>query len=436
MACRPTPFASFIADQLNEPFRLIDVGCSGGIADAWRAFGSNLHAIGFDPNIAECQRMAASENLPNIEYVPGFVGMLGRSPVMTGREKLPWSRIPAARLSYMRTQSIRQAEIAAAATEEKTRLNVWQNTELADPTATIQLPAFLRQREITNVDFIKIDVDGADYEILQDLQNDLTGLGVLGVQVEVNFWGSDSEEDNTLHNVDRLMKRAGFELMDLNHRRYSVGDLPARYTSGIPAETESGRIYQGDAIYIRDLAQPDWARLAAAASSDSLAKLAAIFAAYGLPDCAAEIMVKFRDRLGSRFQLDQALDLLAAQTQGYAADALNYRNYMARFEADDPFFYLSEKVAAPAEEDGDGDIDLSTIAAPTNAQLWRKIRQMERETRELDARWRKHAEEIHRHNVDLDARWQQIVNENNTKWMCEKAEYERMLAAARGAAIG
>ena len=37
----------------SEPFVLIDVGCSGGISDYWRAFGKDLVAFGFDPQKSE-----------------------------------------------------------------------------------------------------------------------------------------------------------------------------------------------------------------------------------------------------------------------------------------------------------------------------------------------------------------------------------------------
>ena len=35
----------------HHPFALIDVGCSGGIAEPWRAFGRSLIAHGYDPDI-------------------------------------------------------------------------------------------------------------------------------------------------------------------------------------------------------------------------------------------------------------------------------------------------------------------------------------------------------------------------------------------------
>jgi hypothetical protein len=41
---------------------------------------------------------------------------------------------------------------------------------------------------------------------------------VLGVGIEVNFFGSEDPQVHTFHNVDRLMKQNGFELFCLSTR--------------------------------------------------------------------------------------------------------------------------------------------------------------------------------------------------------------------------
>ena len=37
----------------QDPFILLDVGCGMGLDPAWRLFEPDLHAHGFDPQIAE-----------------------------------------------------------------------------------------------------------------------------------------------------------------------------------------------------------------------------------------------------------------------------------------------------------------------------------------------------------------------------------------------
>jgi hypothetical protein len=334
-----TEFARLIGRSLRaSTFTLLDLGCSGGIAPIWRCFGDRLRAIGVDPNIAECRRLAEAETLPSVEYVLTFLAAPGASPLIPARSRLPWSRIPAHRFAYQRTQEIRQAEIAKSKSAEKTRLNQWHKTDLADPSAAHTPIELLAAKGVTDLDFLKVDVDGTDFELLQTLDGRFGELGVLGLQVEVNYFGSEAAEDNTLHNVDRLLKRNRFELFDINQRRYSTRFLPGRYISGIPAEANYGRIYQGDALFVRDFAQDDWRVEAAAASPEKLAKLAAIFSIYGLPDCAAEILVTFRNRVCEVLEdVDAALDLLTVQ----AGFERSYSDHMASFERDEPEFYPS-----------------------------------------------------------------------------------------------
>ena len=63
---------------------------------------------------------------------------------------------------------------------------------------------FDRKHEVHD---IKIDVDGADFDILQTLSDSLMRLNVLAVGLEVNFVGSPDETDHTFHNTDRFMRR-------------------------------------------------------------------------------------------------------------------------------------------------------------------------------------------------------------------------------------
>ncbi len=43
----------------ENPFVLIDVGCSGGIHEGWREFEPHLTAYGFEPSTTECSRLQA-----------------------------------------------------------------------------------------------------------------------------------------------------------------------------------------------------------------------------------------------------------------------------------------------------------------------------------------------------------------------------------------
>jgi hypothetical protein len=341
-----TSFLRMLSDRLGDAqFTLIDIGCSGGIDEIWRVFGSRLRAFGFDPNLQEVERLnAAAKSQPGLEYIAAFVGPPQDDPAMARmRARDFWAHNPWGRLSVARTLEIRAAEIAKSGSVEKQRLNQWMKVPLADADQPLVLADFLRDRAVHDVDFVKIDVDGADLVILRSLEQVLKDTQVLGLGIEVNFFGSDDADLNTFHNVDRFMKGAGFELFDLSMRRYSARALPAPYTYVNPAQGAWGRILQGDALYVRDVAAPEHAGFARTLAPHKLAKLSAIFAVFGLPDCAAEVLVQFRSELASILDIDRALDALVEHCVSKGITAPSYDTYIKEFERDGARFYPARR---------------------------------------------------------------------------------------------
>ncbi len=340
MAAPPMSFAAYAVRGLSsEKFFLVDLGCAGGIAPAWRVFGDRLGALALDASVDECRRLASAEANPAVEYLAAFAGISSSHPFSQrrhGREEA--SRNPWGRLSAARTAAQREAWLRGASDAQKIRESLWYLTETSEKNQVI-VPQLLCERGVTSVDFLKIDTDGNDFAILNSFDGAFDGLGILGALVEVNFGGGPDDTNRTFHNTDRFMKAQGFELFDLTQRRYSAAALPARYELGIAAQTGSGRILQGDALYVRDWAAPYWEKPAAAASPDKLLKLAIVFATFALLDCAAEILVRFRERLAGQIDVDRGLDLLAAEMQAGVEKPLSYRDYIAAFEADSPLFY-------------------------------------------------------------------------------------------------
>jgi hypothetical protein len=167
--------------------------------------------------------------------------------------------------------------------------------------------------------------------------------------IEVSYFGSAADTDYTFHNVDRFMKARGFELFGTTVRRYSLASLPARYLLNVPAQSEFGRPLLGDALYVRDLGAHEHDEFTAQLPLAKLLNLICIFAVFNLPDCAAEIALRFRDRLGDSCDVEHILDLLAAQAQGPIEQPLSYREYLRRFESHDPMFFPPSSACTAAE---------------------------------------------------------------------------------------
>ena len=315
-------------------FRLVDVGCSGGIDRQWRRLGRALRVLGIDADVAEIERLKSREKHQGITYLSAFAGIAPDHPFAMkkkGRpdlERNPWPRLSTAR--YMKMAYPKDHPVTD---KEKRSANLWQTSQLADAASPIVVPEYLQAHGVTSLDFLKIDVDGKDFDILYSFEQALTELKILGVGMEVRFWGSHEETDGAFHNVDRFMKAQGFELFNLSIRRYSTSALPSRFSGRSPGATESGRVHQGDAMYARDMGSSLYGEFARQLTAEKFLNLVAIFAIFDLPDCAAEVATKFRSRLTQKCNVDKVLDLLAAQAQRRGAPrAGGYNELIERFE--------------------------------------------------------------------------------------------------------
>ncbi len=202
------------------------------------------------------------------------------------------------------------------------------------------MPDLLKERGWGDVDYLKIDIDRDDFEVLQSFDGRFEEFGLMAVQLEVMFIGSDSDLQHTFHNTDRFMRRQGFELFDLEVRRYSTRALPGPYIWPTPAETTYGRPYMGEAYYALDpMAAQGRGR---SLGLDRLAKLAAIFSLWNAPDVAAELVLARRADFEATFPVGEALDALAAQVQPFRLRPRSYAAYLAQFEKDSPAFYRRE----------------------------------------------------------------------------------------------
>jgi len=135
-----------------------------------------------------------------------------------------------------------------------------------------------------------------------------------------------------------FLRREGYSLFGITVRRYSRTDLPAPFEFETYAQTGFGQPYQGDAIYVLDLAAPSNEEEARDYPPGKLLKLACIYELIGVPDCAAEILNRFAARLEAVGDLEPLLDAL---TPALLGQKLTYREYIAAFEAQPQLFLPS-----------------------------------------------------------------------------------------------
>jgi len=306
----------------RRPFVLADVGVSGGIASHWRTFEPDLAAHGFDPLILECQRLAREEKNPRIAYHDCFIGSGGAELVPVSiltHPTLGWSNQPFERTSAARAQ--RQTSMSAAQWFNN------QNPDVRYSARRSSIDAFFGALPEVSVDFIKVDTDGHDYEVLYGAQGTLDMHPVLGVLVEMQFHGVSHPHSNLFANIDRLLRERGFSLFDLETHRYTRAALPGHFVYPIPAQTWEGQILAADALYLRDIGAPGYEQRWGVLEPDKVLKLVCLHEMFGMPDCAAEVLSAKEPLLAGQLDVGPLLDLLAREIHPGASSfaAVNQR---------------------------------------------------------------------------------------------------------------
>ncbi len=336
-----TAFAGYVAGSIRQShFTYIDIGCSGGIDPVVRVFGDRLRVLALDASADECERLAALETHPGIRYVAGFVGIEpGHEFALRAGQRPRYERNPFGRFCAGRMLEINKERLESAPLEEKLHHNAWGMTRLADPSRPVIVPSLLTQMGWTDIDYLKIDIDGPDFDVLNSFDGYLSSMEAIAARLEVNLYGGTDEVQHTFHNTDRFMRARGFELSGLDVRTYAMSAMPAPFAITAPAQNVSGRPYQAEAFYARDPAAPEQTSSSIPLTPEKLAKLAAILSIWHQPDGAAEILKVFSDRLSPLLDTEIGLELLAGQAQSSATKALHYADYVAAFEAGDARFY-------------------------------------------------------------------------------------------------
>ena len=311
---------------------VVDVGASGGIADYWNAFGATLRAVGFDPLVTNMRKMAAAETRPGVTYESAFVGCRDFDALFPPEERRV--RVdPYLRVSSTRAQELMKVDFVADHFNEGDEM-VWATEHV---TLDDYFPG------VRELDFLKVDTDGSDLQVLLGADRLLKEGAFLGIMIEAQFQGWPHDYANTFANIDRLLRSRGFALYDVDQNRYSRAALPGLFELNITAQTRTGQLLWGDALFFRDLAHPDYeATWGYRVTRERLLKQVALFDLFRLPDCAAELLLAHPSLTGEA-ERTKLLDLLV-KSAGFNT---TYREHIRRFEKQTDTFF-PQSYAKPA----------------------------------------------------------------------------------------
>lgn len=154
---------------------------------------------------------------------------------------------------------------------------------------TTTLDEFCQGEGIEEIDFLQVDVQGADLQVLEGASK-ILDRSILGIQIEVEF--SHLYVNQPLFSdVDTYLRKQEFTLFDVT-KSYRI-----RNSSPIVSNRRSGQLLWGEAIYFRDLMREDLSILFK--TPEQILKLACIADILNFPDYTLELLEYLTLQYGS-----------------------------------------------------------------------------------------------------------------------------------------
>jgi FkbM family methyltransferase len=289
---------------LHEPYRLIDVGVRGGLQPHWQFFGDYLEAWGFDPLYEEGVGPLIAAN-PHPERIRYFNFGLGHED-----GERPFRFLP----------DNPSSSFFAAANDADKPDEKWV-------TATMRrLDSLVADGTLGPVDFMKLDAETYEAEIIRGAREFFTSSGILGVESEASLVRTSRNPRSVFVELYEEIAPFGFSVWDAGVQRASRATLARGYPvdlgGGRYAPRSVGKQVVLDILFLN--AMFDEAGLKSGVSVDRLLKMIATAELYGLQDVGLDILFSNRDILGRRFDVDEAADWLMRERVG---TNLTYRQY-------------------------------------------------------------------------------------------------------------
>jgi FkbM family methyltransferase len=260
-----------LAAHLDEPLLVVDVGCRDGEAVTWKPFEPHVRIVGFEPDPEECERLGQDYDGPaDRTFIPLALG------ARTGEAVLHVTRSPQSSSLYepdpeaiARHPDLEVHEVVGRRPVALSTLDTWAATA-GDP----------------RVDFLKVDVQGAELDVLRGAERTLAGVRAL--QLEVEFQPLYREQP-LFAEVDECLRKLGFVLWRLRELRHlsiegvdgaDLGSGVSRLPDAVELDPSGGRLSWGDAFYVR----PDLGAAGADGVWTAPLRDACVAAALGLPE--------------------------------------------------------------------------------------------------------------------------------------------------------
>ncbi|MGK5091524.1 FkbM family methyltransferase [Deltaproteobacteria bacterium TL4] len=217
---------NIIGSIIPRNLRYCDVGARWGIEEPWKSFRDNIDLISFEPDKVEYDILMKNKDSTDMIY----------SYALSSESK---------KVSLNLTKSRGCSSLYKPNHEflknypDVGRFEI-EDTVMVEATS---LDALYNDKVFSDMDFIKLDVQGAALDILKGGEKFLSE-NIFGIQVEIEFQPM-YENQPLFPDVDNFIRnRLGLRIQDLRKSYW-------KYPEGINIGSTKGQLVFGDALYFR-----------------------------------------------------------------------------------------------------------------------------------------------------------------------------------------
>ena len=318
-------FNNYIENKHKENFiNILDIGCFGQIPEHFTKL-KNFNFYGIDIDTEEINRQKNHYKGKNFNFFNYKV--------------IEPSNLSKLRQNFIEPESIKDRFVIEKiqnnhhyiSSSKLSTLNKNQNftkNYFTEKKTTID-DAFNNLIHPKEVNFLKIDIDANDHEVLYGADNLLDSDKLFGIQIEVDYVKAKEGRFRDFIEVLRYMNSKNFNLVNFVHSRYSSEFLPTKYLYSFPGPNYNGSPLMGDLVFFKNFNEDSLKKL----NEDDIMKILRLFEIYNQDHIAIELINRVKD-FSDEKKNEFKSEFIKKYSLEFFGEIFDYDEYCERYRKD------------------------------------------------------------------------------------------------------